>query len=204
MYPRYLYLICFVVSLSVRQYADGQDRAAVKANLDQIRTAIEKYDQAKSFPIMPWDQMRGIDGPEDQVHGLASLVECNFTYAGFPRVADLAACEKLGLRAIVYPADSLGLTKPAHLSDEQIDKAVRTLAEQTKGSPACVGYYLRDEPGLHNLPIWGRSWRLFVGMRRANSPTSICCQATQQPENRANRSSRPRVLRSISSGTWPR
>src|SRR3954465_7232214 len=80
-----------------------------------------------AFPILPWDEMRAIDGPEDRVHGLASLVDFNFTYAGFPHVEDLPPCEKLGLRAIVYPAGSLGLTKPAHLSDEQIDKAVRTL-----------------------------------------------------------------------------
>ena len=103
MYPRYLYLIGFVIALVVRHNADGQDRTSVKTNLDQINKAIDKYDHSP-FPIFPWDQMRAIDGPEDRVHGLASLVECNFTYAGFPRVDDLPACEKLGLKAIVYPA----------------------------------------------------------------------------------------------------
>ncbi len=98
------------------------------------------------FSILPWDQTRLIDGPADRVRGLASLAECNFTYAGFPRVTDLAACEKLELKAIVYPDDSLGLTKPQQLSDEQIEKAARTLAESTKNSPACFGYFIRDEP----------------------------------------------------------
>src|SRR5438309_1953017 len=96
-----------------------------------------------AFPILPWDQMRLIKGPEDRVHGLASLVDCNFTYAGFPRVEDLKACEKLGLKAIVFPDEALGLTKRhRHLSDEQIENAIRTLADETKGSPACVGYFI--------------------------------------------------------------
>src|SRR5689334_18830493 len=103
--------------------------------------------RAESFAILPWDQMRALGGASDKVHGLASLRECNFTYAGFPRVEDLPACERLGLRAIVYPDDSLGLTNPQQLSDDAIEKAVRKLAESTRRSPACVGYFLRDEPG---------------------------------------------------------
>jgi Beta-galactosidase len=166
---RCLFVLGFLISLAVRQDAVAQDRAAVKTNLEQISKAVEKYEQAKPFPIMPWDQMQAIDGPEDRVHGLASLVKCNFTYAGFPRVEDLPACEKLGLRAIVHPADSLGLTKPAQLSDEQIDKAVRTLAEQTKGSPACVGYFLRDEPGASQFAYLGK----IVAAIRRHAPGKL-------------------------------
>ena len=119
------------------------------------RIAVEAL-RPGQFAILPWDQMRLIDGPEDRVHGLASLAECNFTYAGFPRVADLVACEKLGLKAIVYPDESLGLTQPEQLSDEQIEKSVRTLVEQTKDSPACVGYFLRDEPGAAQFAYLGK------------------------------------------------
>ena len=109
------------------------------------------------FAILPWDQMQLIDGPEDKVHGLASLAACNFTFAGFPRVADLAACEKLGLKAIVYPEDSLGLTKPQHLSDEQLEKAVRTLAEQTKIARHASGTTFVTNRARRNSPIWARS-----------------------------------------------
>ena len=49
------------------------------------------------FAILPWDQMQLIDGPEDKVHGLASLAECNFTYAGFPRAADLPGVREAGV-----------------------------------------------------------------------------------------------------------
>src|SRR6476646_1604044 len=58
---------------------------------------VAKVLRPHQFSLMPWDQMRRIDGPEDKVHGLASLVDCNFTYAGFVPAADLAACYKLGL-----------------------------------------------------------------------------------------------------------
>src|SRR3954452_7914785 len=163
---RYVFVIMLLI---VGQNAQGQERGAVETKPDQINSAIERYDWAKSFPILPWDEMRAIDGPEDRVHGLASLVDCNFTYAGFPRVEDLATCEKLGLRAIVYPPGSLGLTKPAHLSDEQIDKAVRTLVEKTKGSPACVGYYLRDEPGASQFPYLGK----IVAAIRRHAPGKL-------------------------------
>src|SRR3954471_19584501 len=170
MYPRYLFLTGLLLSLIVRQNADGQDRDNIKTNSDQIiNSAVEKYVWAKSFPILPWDEMRAIEGSEDRVHGLASLVDCNFTYAGFPRVADLAACEKLGLRAIVYPDNSLGLTKPAHLSDEQIDKAVRALAEETRNSPACVGYYIRDEPGASQFTYLGK----IVSAIRRHAPGKL-------------------------------
>jgi hypothetical protein len=143
MRPCWNFLAVFALVLVGRQIAEGQ-------------TGPQQHEVAAGFAILPWDQIRAIEGSEDRVHGIASLVDCNFTYAGFSRVADLAACEKLGLRAIVHPDDSLGLTKPAHLSDEQIDRAVRTLVEQTKGSPACVGYFLRDEPGASQFAYLGK------------------------------------------------
>jgi hypothetical protein len=108
------------------------------------------------FPILPWDHTRLLDGLAERTHGLASLAECNFTIAGFPRAVDLPACEKLGLQAIVYPDESLGLVKPKHLSDEQIDKAVRELTDKTRNSPACIGYFIRDEPGASQFAYLGK------------------------------------------------
>ena len=138
--------------------ASAQDNGA----LDALRT--------DPFAILPWDQTRLIDGPEDHVHGLASLVDCNFTYAGFPRVADLKACEKLGLKAIVFPDAALGLTKRHHhLSDEQIENAIRTLAEETKGSPACVGYFILDEPGASEFADLGK----IVAAIRRHAPGKL-------------------------------
>jgi hypothetical protein len=108
------------------------------------------------FPILPWDRTQLLNGPAERVRGLASLSECNFTIAGFPRAVDLKACEKLGLKGIVYPDDALGLINPKHLSDEQIVHAVKSLAEATRDSPACIGYYIRDEPGASQFAYLGK------------------------------------------------
>lgn len=108
------------------------------------------------FPILPWDQTRLLPEAEDRVHGLASLAECSFTFAGFPRVADLAACEKLGLKAMVMPSKLLAPVKDKRPSDDEIDQAVRQLAEQTRNSPACVGYFVCDEPGASQFKYLGK------------------------------------------------
>jgi hypothetical protein len=130
--------------LAGQQFARGQ-------------SAAQGWDAANTFSILPWDQTRAMDGPEDRVHGLASLVDCNFTFAGFPRAADLPACEKLGLRAIVRPSESLAPVKgKQHLTDEQIERVVRELVDQTRDSPACAGYFICDEPGASQFPYLGK------------------------------------------------
>lgn len=116
------------------------------------RPPVVKALRPHEFALFPWDVMRLIDGPEDKVHGLASLAECNFTYAGFPPAADLAACDKLGLKAIVRPDRELGFPMP----DEKIEEEIRKLIDQTKNSPACVGYYIRDEPSAPHFAHLGK------------------------------------------------
>src|SRR4029079_9005448 len=104
------------------QIADGQTRTAAQKDVEQLNSALQTYELEKRFSILPWDQMRLLDGPAHQSHWLASLVDCNFSHAGFVRVADLPACEKLGLRAIVQPDANLKLDKVHHLSDADIDQ----------------------------------------------------------------------------------
>ncbi|MFO0788301.1 MAG: hypothetical protein U0805_02520 [Pirellulales bacterium] len=169
MCARCFYVLTIALVLVGGKSAEGQEQAAVEKNLDRISSPFEKHPQTDPFPILPWDRTRQFDGREDQVHGLASLAECNFTYGGFPQVADLPACEKMGLRAIVHPDDSLGLTTPAHLTDEQIDKAVRTLVEQTHDSPACAGFYIRDEPGASQFVYLGK----IVAAIRRHAPGKL-------------------------------
>jgi hypothetical protein len=123
---------------------------------DAIGSPATKALQTDPFPILPWDQTRLLAGAEDRVRGLASLAECNFTFAGFPRVTDLPACERLGLKAIVMPSKSLAPAQDKHLSDEEIDQAVRQLAEETRNSPACVGFFVCDEPGASQFKYLGQ------------------------------------------------
>ncbi len=113
----------------------------------------QSWRSAEFFPILPWDWMNALPGAADRESGIASTAECGFTIAGFIRAQDLAVCERLGLRAIVAPdaATRLG-DKKNPLTDAQIDDAVRTLAEATRGSPAVMGYFIRDEPGARSFP----------------------------------------------------
>jgi hypothetical protein len=125
--------------------------------------------QTKPFPILPWDQTRLLAGKEDRVHGLASLAECDFTFAGFPRVADLPACEKLGLKAIVMPSKSLAPVKNKQVTDEEVDRAVRQLVEETRNSPACEGYFICDEPGASQFKYLGK----VVAAIRRHAPSKL-------------------------------
>lgn len=112
------------------------------------------------FPIMPWDPLHGWKSPySNPKHGLESIAECNFTVAGFVQKDDLALCEKLGLAAIMAPANS---ERPAAgrwtaLSDEQIDLTVRQLVESGAGSRAVLGYFIMDEPGVKAFPALAKA-----------------------------------------------
>jgi hypothetical protein len=144
MRPCWNFLAAFVLVFISRQVAEGE-------------TKPQQHEVATGFAILPWDQTRALGGAEDRVHGLASLADCNFTFAGFPRTADLPACEKLGLRAIVLPGESLAPVKgKQHLTDDQIERVVRELVDQTRNSPACAGYYICDEPGASQFAYLGK------------------------------------------------
>src|SRR5687767_3727031 len=79
------------------------------------------------FPIFAWDGCRGWDGKsrDYQVHGMESMIECNFNLAGFVSPKELTQCRKLGLGAIVIPPrdmfDGFKYSKAwKNLSDQEI------------------------------------------------------------------------------------
>jgi len=99
------------------------------------------------FPVMSWDSI-----PED---GLTDLSECGFTVAGFVKPEVLPKCEELGIKAIV----SAGIKRNqwTELTDEQIYDAMKQLVEESKDSPAVLGYYIVDEPGASFFPALGKA-----------------------------------------------
>lgn len=107
------------------------------------------------FPIMPWDVLHDWKQPHrNPKHGLESIAECNFSLAGFVTPEDLPLCEKLGLAAIMAPAES---DKPwfgkwREMNAEQIDQAVKRMVEASGDSPAVLGYFITDEPGSPVFP----------------------------------------------------
>jgi hypothetical protein len=111
---------------------------------------------ADFFPIMTWELPPASDPLLSDPHaGLTSLAECGFTTAGFVRPHHLKECERLGLKAIVCPAGPrVDWTK---LSDQQIEQTIRDLVKESGDSPAVIGYFLRDEPGVNQFPALAKA-----------------------------------------------
>ncbi len=116
------------------------------------------------FPILPWDPYHGWKPPffERRQNGLESIAECHFNMAGFVWAKDLRRCEKLGLGAIVLPADGDPVS-PAYrrewkkLPDEEIEQRVAQLVRSAGKSRAIKGYYIMDEPGVEDFPALGKA-----------------------------------------------
>jgi hypothetical protein len=116
------------------------------------------------FPILPWSPYHGWKKPfvEHRQNGLESIADCNFNMAGFVWPKDLRRCEKLGLGAIVLPADGDAVS-PAYrrewkqLSDEAIERRIKQLIRAAGKSPAIKGYYIMDEPGIVDFPALGKA-----------------------------------------------
>jgi hypothetical protein len=104
------------------------------------------------FPILPWGVSRLLTEDDERRSGLASIAECHFTIAGFVNPKDLPACERLGLAAIVRPDHNLGRPREGLRTQTQIQEQVRRLVASCGQSPALLGYYVRDEPGVSDFP----------------------------------------------------
>ena len=107
------------------------------------------------FPIMTWELAPRSNEFSDQKHGLQSVLDCGFTLIGFARPADLAQCEKLGMKAIVAAEDRLRNWR--ELSDQQIENIIERWVKETHSSKAVIGYFLMDEPGVRDFPALGKA-----------------------------------------------
>jgi hypothetical protein len=107
------------------------------------------------FPIMCWEHLPVAAGFGEPKHGLASLAECGFTVAGFVQPEHLAECERLGLRAIVgRPGKPESWEK---MTDARIDETIRKRVEAAGKSPAVIGYFVTDEPGVQKFPALAKA-----------------------------------------------
>jgi hypothetical protein len=112
------------------------------------------------FPILPWDALHDWKKPyRNPKHGLESIADCGFTVAGFVKPEDLPLCEKLGLAAIMAPAET---EEPwfgewRELPDLEIDKRVKEMVEKTAPSKAVLGYFIMDEPGAPAFPALAKA-----------------------------------------------
>jgi hypothetical protein len=113
------------------------------------------------FPILPWGPLPSSDVPESVVESeLEGIKECHFTMAAFIHPKFLPLCEELGLKAIVHPTIAgIGTWGQAwkKLTDEEISARVRALVEEAGESDAVLGYYLQDEPSIHDFPALAKA-----------------------------------------------
>jgi hypothetical protein len=117
------------------------------------------------FPILPWDPYHGWKKPglaRGQESGLESIAECNFNMAGFVLPKDLRLCKKLGLGAIVVPSDSAFTSfeyfrEWRKLSDQEIEQRVKRMIDASGSSPAIMGYFITDEPGVKDFPALAKA-----------------------------------------------
>lgn len=131
----------------------SQKREPDAARIDPSAFAVDE----NFFPITAWEiPFRKHDLMQTPGIGVDSMKECNFTVAAFVTADQLPMCEKLGMRAIVGPrGDSIRNWRT--LSDEQIVAKVKALVEPSKHSPAVIGYFLMDEPGVRDFPAMGKA-----------------------------------------------
>ncbi len=150
---RILLISCVAFSaLLICAHADAQDspeRTLAMPELEPLETPPE------FFPVLPWDPLHLWDAGEDRREGVESIVECNFTMAGFVEPKDLPLCEQHGLKVLMFGTADRGPLKREEwkaLSDEEIEAFVKTMVEDAGDSKAILGYYLVDEPGATLFP----------------------------------------------------
>ena len=121
--------------------------------------------QPDFFPILPWDPYHGWAVPHlerGRGDGLESIADCNFNLAGFVTPGDLRLCRKLGLGAIMLPADPAFtnlqyLCDWKKLSDAEIDRRVKDDVAAAGSSRAVAGFFIMDEPGAGDFPALAKA-----------------------------------------------
>ena len=135
---------------------------AAQANVSPESIGLAPFRQpADFFPVLPWDALHDWKAPHRQrKHGLESIAECGFTMGGFVKPEDLPLCEKLGLAAIMAPAETEQpwFGERQKLSDQDIDKRVKELVGRTARNKAVLGYScIMDEPGAGAFPALAKA-----------------------------------------------
>lgn len=105
---------------------------------------------------MTWETPSQKNPRLDNSHvGISSIADCGYTTVGFVRPEHLPTCEQLGLKAIV--SAGRGRVKWAVLSDEQIVSEMKSLIDASNRSPAVLGYFITDEPGIKDFPALAKA-----------------------------------------------
>ena len=120
-------------------------RAAASATASATAPAAEPF-----FTLMAWDYAtRGAV--------LKEMRDCGINSVAFVPPEMLDACQKYGLRAIVFDEKVSGndWTKP--FDADEANRHLPALIKQVGAHPAVYGYHLKDEPGAHEFAALGKA-----------------------------------------------
>jgi hypothetical protein len=112
---------------------------SLASGVQKARSAEGTAEIKPQLPLMAWDYA-------DDEPTLKKMAECGINLVAFVPPKALDACERLGLKAIVYDPDVTPHRWDLPFDAEQAAKALPPLIKQVNGHPAVFGYHLKDEP----------------------------------------------------------
>lgn len=92
------------------------------------------------FPLMAWDYV-------DDEDTIQKMAECEVNMIAFVPVRLLDACQKHGVKAIVYHPGITPARWDQPFSSERANRVLPDLIKRVNSHPAVYGYHLKDEPG---------------------------------------------------------
>jgi len=155
---RYRVFTCFIIGIVLTGailLRDGQCQ-----DKDQDKALPEWNRDISFFPILCYDPLHGWGNEHvKRPHGLESIKACHFNVGGFVHTKDIAECEKLGLKAIVYgDTDAVTLEQcrimwsDRTLTDADVEEKIRKMVKRTGSSKSVMGYFICDEPSAWMFP----------------------------------------------------
>lgn len=121
-------------------------------NISYSQSDSNKKDETTFFPLLAWDDVRS----ESTIKKMA---DCGINLIAFTPAEFLDACEKHGMRAILFD-ERITPRWDLPYDSEKGNKALREVIKLYNEHPALYGYHLKDEPDGNQLPELGKSSRL--------------------------------------------
>ena len=109
-----------------------------------------KHAQTNSFPLMAWDYV-------DDNRTLQAMRDCGITSVAFVRPPLLDACQKYGLKAIVFDESISGTNWSVPFDGNLVRSNLPPLVRRIGKHPALLGYHLKDEPPASDFTELGKA-----------------------------------------------
>lgn len=112
----------------------------------------KQNEETPFFPLLAWDDVR-------DESTIKLMAECGINLIAFTPPELLDACEKHGVKAILFD-ERITPRWDLPYDAEKGNKVLREIIELYNDHPAVYGYHLKDEPDGNQLPELGKSSRL--------------------------------------------